>query len=109
MLKKGLLNEEEQVVVEEPVIPEVSPLKTDQPLSGLGLLRQGLIKQEEEETVQDREEILTAQANKKIQTNSAVQEAALRFAKDHLGLKIYLQKMRWMSSWNISVSLTSMN
>jgi len=87
MLKKGLLNEEEQVVVEEPVIPEVSPLKTDQPLSGLGLLRQGLIKQEEEETVQDREEILTAQANKKIQTNSAVQEAALRFAKDHLGLK----------------------
>lgn len=61
-------------------VPAVTATTTvEQPSSILSRLSNSI--------AEDKDEVLTAQVNKNIQSNSAVQEAAIRFARDRLGLK----------------------
>ena len=79
MLKRSVLNDdEEEKVVPEAAAPELPLEKPDAPLSGLDLLRKGVM--------EDAEDVSAAKVQKEIVTNSAVQEAALRFAKDRHGM-----------------------
>lgn len=79
MLKQSVLNDdEEEKVVPEAAAPELPLEKPDAPLSGLDLLRRGVM--------DDAEDVSAAKVQKEIVTNSAVQEAALRFAKDRHGM-----------------------
>ena len=79
MLKQAVLNDdEEEKVVPETVAPELPLEKPEPVLSGIDLLRQNLNSQEED--------VSAAKVQKEIVTNSAVQEAALRFAKDRHGM-----------------------
>ena len=78
MLKQAVLNDEEEKVVPEAAAPELPLEKPDAPLSGLDLLRRGVM--------DDAEDVSAAKVQKEIVTNSAVQEAALRFAKDRHGM-----------------------
>lgn len=79
MLKQSVLNDdEEEKVVPEAAAPELPLEKPDAPLSGLDLLRKGVM--------DDAEDVSAAKVQKEIVTNSAVQEAALRFAKDRHGM-----------------------
>jgi len=80
MLKQSVLadQEEEKIAVPEPAAPELPLEKPAAPLSGLDLLRKSVTSEEED--------VSAAQVQKNIVTNSAVQEAALRFAKDRYGM-----------------------
>lgn len=79
MLKQSVLSDkEEDKVVPEAAAPELPLEKPVAPLSGLDLLRKGVM--------DEQEDVSAAKVQKEIVTNSAVQEAALRFAKDRYGM-----------------------
>lgn len=70
-------DEEEKQIVEQPVIEQQKPV-SDKTASGLELLRQSSVEQDDETT--------TTLAQQNIEGNSAIREAAMRFARDRLGI-----------------------
>lgn len=79
LLRQSVLkdDEEEKQVVEKPVIEAQKPV-SEEPASGLALLRQNAAEQDDE--------LSTSVAQQNIEGNSAVREAAVRFARDRLGM-----------------------
>ena len=79
LLRQSVLkdDEEEKQVVEKPVIEVQKPV-SEEPASGLALLRQSAAEQDDE--------VSTTVAQQNIEGNSAVREAAMRFARDRLGM-----------------------
>jgi len=79
LLRQSILkdDEEEKKVVEQPIVEAPKPV-SDKPVSGIELLRQS--------SAEEDDEVATTVAQQNIEGNSAIREAAVRFARDRLGM-----------------------